>query len=57
MDLVDDVCSPGGTTVAGLLAMEEYGFTTSVIKGLDATVAKDKNNSRLLDFLVYTNYD
>ena len=42
MDLVDDVCSPGGTTVAGLLAMEEYGFTTSVIKGLDATVAKDK---------------
>lgn len=39
---VDDVCSPGGTTVAGLLAMEEYGFTTSVIKGLDATVAKDK---------------
>lgn len=42
MDLVDDVCSPGGTTVAGLLAMEEYGFTTSVIKGLDATVDKDK---------------
>lgn len=42
MDLVDDVCSPGGTTVAGLLAMEEHGFTTSVIKGLDATVARDR---------------
>ena len=42
MDLVDDVCAAGGTTVAVLLAMEEYGFTTSGIKGLDATVDKDK---------------
>ena len=42
MDLADDVCSPGGTTVAGLLKMEEYGFTTAVIKGLDATIQKDQ---------------
>src|SRR5699024_7612057 len=32
-ELVDDVSSPGGTTVAGLLAMEEAGFMTSIVKG------------------------
>lgn len=42
MDMVDDVCSPGGTTIAGLLAMEEAGFLTAVVKGIDATVLKDQ---------------
>lgn len=42
MDLVDDVCSPGGTTIAGLLAMEEAGLMTAVVKGIDATIAKDR---------------
>ena len=42
MQLVDDVCSPGGTTIAGLLAMEEAGFMTAVIKGMDATINKDQ---------------
>ncbi|MCH4172664.1 MAG: pyrroline-5-carboxylate reductase [Lactobacillus sp.] len=41
-DLIDQVSSPGGTTVAGLLAMEEHGLITSVIKGIDATIAKDR---------------
>lgn len=41
-DLVDDVCSPGGTTIAGLLAMEEAGFMRAVVKGIDATIAKDQ---------------
>lgn len=41
-ELVDDVSSPGGTTVAGLLAMEEAGFMTSIVKGVDATISKDK---------------
>jgi pyrroline-5-carboxylate reductase len=39
--LIDKVSSPGGTTVAGLLAMEEAGFTTATVKGIDATVAKE----------------
>ncbi|WP_409021569.1 pyrroline-5-carboxylate reductase [Dellaglioa sp. P0083] len=41
--LIDEVSSPGGTTIAGLLAMEEAGFMNSIIKAVDATVAKDKN--------------
>lgn len=41
--LIDQVSSPGGSTVAGLLAMEEAGFMTSVIKGIDATI--EKNNA------------
>ena len=40
--LIDQVCSPGGTTVAGLLALEEEAFISSVVKGIDATIAKDK---------------
>ncbi|WP_412988769.1 pyrroline-5-carboxylate reductase [Pediococcus siamensis] len=39
--LIDKVSSPGGTTVAGFLAMEEAGFMTAVIKGIDATIAKE----------------
>ncbi|MCH5462269.1 pyrroline-5-carboxylate reductase [Lactobacillus sp. LC28-10] len=39
--LIDQVSSPGGSTVAGLLAMEEAGFMTSVVKGIDATIARD----------------
>ncbi|KRN18384.1 pyrroline-5-carboxylate reductase [Secundilactobacillus similis DSM 23365 = JCM 2765] len=41
--LVDQVSSPGGSTVAGLLAMEEAGFMTAVVKGIDATI--EKNNA------------
>ncbi|MCZ2493361.1 pyrroline-5-carboxylate reductase [Dellaglioa carnosa] len=41
--LIDEVSSPGGTTVAGLLAMEEAGFMNSIIKAVDATIAKDQN--------------
>lgn len=45
-DLVDQVSSPGGTTVAGLLAMEEAGLMTAVVKGIDATIAKDLENQK-----------
>lgn len=41
-DLADQVCSPGGTTVAGLLAMEEHGLMTSVVKGIDAVIQKEQ---------------
>ncbi|GHP15242.1 pyrroline-5-carboxylate reductase [Lentilactobacillus fungorum] len=39
-EMIDKVCSPGGDTIAGLLAMEEAGLLTSVVKGIDATIEK-----------------
>lgn len=39
--LIDQVASPGGSTVAGLLAMEEAGLMTAVVKGIDATIKRD----------------
>ena len=41
-DLVDAVCSPGGTTVAGVVAMERAGFSSAVIDAFNATVARDR---------------
>lgn len=41
-DLADQVASPGGTTIAGLLAMESAGFMPAVWAGLDATIEKDR---------------
>jgi len=35
--LIDKVTTPGGITIKGLNAMEEAGFTNSVIKGLKAS--------------------
>ena len=40
-DLIDKVCSPGGTTVAGLIALEDNAFVSSVIRAIDAAIAKD----------------
>lgn len=37
---IDKVTTPGGLTIRGLNAMEEAGFTSSVIKGLRASVKK-----------------
>lgn len=41
-ELAATVASPGGSTIAGFLAMEEYGLPTAIVKGIDATVAKDQ---------------
>lgn len=38
--LIDNVSSPGGTTIAGLLAMEEAGFVTAVGKGVAAAARR-----------------
>ena len=34
--LKDQVCSPGGTTIAAVAALEEYGFRNSIFKATDA---------------------
>ncbi|MFV0559922.1 MAG: pyrroline-5-carboxylate reductase [Enterococcus sp.] len=41
-ELVDQVSSPGGTTVAGVVALEEEGFVSTVIKGVTKTIEKDQ---------------
>lgn len=39
--LVDRVCSPGGTTVAGLLAAQEMGLEASLVAAVDAAIHRD----------------
>lgn len=41
--LKDEVCSPGGTTIRGVEALEEYGFRNSIMKATDACYAKAEN--------------
>jgi len=38
--LKDNVCSPGGTTIAAVKALEEYGFRNSIMKATDACYDK-----------------
>ncbi|MBR2567879.1 MAG: pyrroline-5-carboxylate reductase [Paenibacillus sp.] len=44
--LIDKVCSPGGTTIAGLCKLEDEGFSSTVVKGVEATIAKDQEMLR-----------
>ncbi|MDH6365148.1 pyrroline-5-carboxylate reductase [Enterococcus sp. PF1-24] len=46
--LIDKVSSPGGTTVAGLLALEEEAFIATVVKGVDATIVRDEEMKKML---------
>ncbi len=41
--LVDKVCSPGGTTIEGVAALQESGFEAAVTKAVEASYNKDKS--------------
>ncbi|MFD1125468.1 pyrroline-5-carboxylate reductase [Lentilactobacillus raoultii] len=45
-ELIDQVCSPGGDTIAGILAMAQAGFLNSVVKGIDATIEKSTGKTK-----------
>ncbi|MEG3007421.1 MAG: pyrroline-5-carboxylate reductase [Oscillospiraceae bacterium] len=38
---IDNVCSPGGTTIEGIAALEEFNFQTTITKAFDAVLEKD----------------
>lgn len=40
--LADAVQSPGGTTVAGVVAMDEAGFSATIVKGVQASIERDR---------------
>lgn len=40
--LVDQVCSPGGTTIEGVTALQVNGFESTLCKAFDAVLKKDK---------------
>ncbi len=40
-ELVDRVCSPGGTSIAGLLAAQEKGLGSALRAGIDAVINKE----------------
>ena len=41
--LMNKVCSPGGTTIEGVVKLKELGFETAVQQGLQAIIDKDKS--------------
>lgn len=41
-ELVDKVCSPGGTTIEGVCTLDEYKFTAGIVKAVENSVLKDE---------------
>lgn len=39
--MMDEVCSPGGTTIAGVFSLENDAFQASIIKAVEATIKRD----------------
>ena len=44
--LKDAVCSPGGTTIEGVAALEKYGFRNAVMEAMKACAEKSRQMSR-----------
>ena len=40
--LADQVCSPGGTTIEGVCALQREGFEAAVLAAVDASLEKDQ---------------
>lgn len=40
-ELIDKVCSPGGTTIEGVCTLEEYKFESALVKAVENSVLKD----------------
>lgn len=40
--LIDQVCSPGGTTIEGISSLQKSGFEATLTKAFDAVLEKDK---------------
>lgn len=41
-ELIDKVCSPGGTTIEGIVSLQKDGFESAVESAVDAALDKDK---------------
>lgn len=41
-ELIDKVCSPGGTTIEGVASLQKDGFEAAVISAVEASLNKDK---------------
>lgn len=40
-ELIDNVCSPGGTTIEGICTLEENNFQQSIVRAIENTIKKD----------------
>lgn len=47
--LIDQVCSPGGTTVEGILSLEKNAFSGIIVDCIDATFSKNKEIEKKSD--------
>jgi len=41
-ELIDSVCSPGGTTIEGICTLEREGFVSAIVNCIDTCMAKDR---------------